>query len=60
MQNGHRPVVVVVDDDEAVRNSLRFLLDIAASQKDEYIGNPILGSVVIFCSAYRLYACPVH
>jgi len=29
MQNGHRPVVIVVDDDEAVRESLRFLLDIA-------------------------------
>ena len=29
MQNGHRPVVAVVDDDEAVRESLRFLLDIA-------------------------------
>ena len=29
MQNGHRPMVVVVDDDEAVRESLRFLLDIA-------------------------------
>jgi len=29
MQDGRRPVVVVVDDDEAVRESLRFLLDIA-------------------------------
>jgi two-component system response regulator FixJ len=29
MQDGHRPVVVVVDDDEAVRESLRFLLDVA-------------------------------
>jgi two-component system response regulator FixJ len=29
MQDGHRPMVVVVDDDEAVRDSLRFLLDIA-------------------------------
>lgn len=29
MQDGHRPMVVVVDDDEAVRESLRFLLDIA-------------------------------
>jgi two-component system, LuxR family, response regulator FixJ len=29
MQDGHRPVVIVVDDDDAVRESLRFLLDIA-------------------------------
>jgi len=29
MQDGHRPMVIVVDDDEAVRESLRFLLDIA-------------------------------
>src|SRR5271167_1956977 len=29
MQDGRRPVVIVVDDDEAVRESLRFLLDIA-------------------------------
>ncbi len=29
MQDGCRPVVIVVDDDEAVRESLRFLLDIA-------------------------------
>jgi two-component system response regulator FixJ len=29
MQDGHRPLVIVVDDDEAVRESLRFLLDIA-------------------------------
>jgi two-component system response regulator FixJ len=29
MQDGHRPVVIVVDDDEAVRESLRFLLDTA-------------------------------
>jgi two-component system response regulator FixJ len=29
MQDGHRPLVAVVDDDEAVRESLRFLLDIA-------------------------------
>jgi two-component system, LuxR family, response regulator FixJ len=29
MQDGDRPVVVVVDDDEAVRESLRFLLEIA-------------------------------
>ncbi len=29
MQAGRRPVVIVVDDDEAVRESLRFLLDIA-------------------------------
>ena len=29
MQDGRRPVVAVVDDDEAVRESLRFLLDIA-------------------------------
>jgi two-component system response regulator FixJ len=29
MQDGHRPVVAVVDDDEAVRDSLRFLLEIA-------------------------------
>ena len=29
MQDGHRPVVVVVDDDQAVRESLRFLLDVA-------------------------------
>src|SRR5271154_1472398 len=29
MQDERRPMVVVVDDDEAVRESLRFLLDIA-------------------------------
>jgi two-component system, LuxR family, response regulator FixJ len=29
MQDGHRPLVIVVDDDEAVRESLQFLLDIA-------------------------------
>jgi two-component system response regulator FixJ len=29
MQDEHRPMVIVVDDDEAVRESLRFLLDIA-------------------------------
>jgi FixJ family two-component response regulator len=29
MQDGCRPVVAVVDDDEAVRESLRFLLEIA-------------------------------
>jgi two-component system response regulator FixJ len=29
MQDGRRPMVIVVDDDEAVRESLRFLLDIA-------------------------------
>ena len=29
MQDGRRPVVAVIDDDEAVRESLRFLLDIA-------------------------------
>jgi two-component system, LuxR family, response regulator FixJ len=29
MQDGHRPVVAVVDDDAAVRESLRFLLEIA-------------------------------
>ncbi len=29
MQDGHRSVVAVVDDDEAVRESLRFLLEIA-------------------------------
>jgi two-component system response regulator FixJ len=29
MQAEHRPVVIVVDDDEAVRESLRFLLDTA-------------------------------
>jgi FixJ family two-component response regulator len=29
MQDGHRSIVVVVDDDEAVRESLRFLLDVA-------------------------------
>jgi FixJ family two-component response regulator len=29
MRDGRRPVVAVIDDDEAVRESLRFLLDIA-------------------------------
>jgi two-component system, LuxR family, response regulator FixJ len=29
MQDGNRPLVIVIDDDEAVRDSLRFLLDIA-------------------------------
>jgi two-component system response regulator FixJ len=29
MQDGRRPMVAVVDDDEAVRESLRFLLDVA-------------------------------
>ena len=29
MRDEHRPVVAVVDDDEAVRDSLRFLLEIA-------------------------------
>jgi two-component system response regulator FixJ len=29
MQDGRRPVVIVVDDDESVRESLRFLLDVA-------------------------------
>ena len=29
MQDGQRPVVIIVDDDEAVRDSLRFLLDAA-------------------------------
>jgi two-component system response regulator FixJ len=29
MQDGHRSVVAIVDDDEAVRESLRFLLDVA-------------------------------
>jgi two-component system response regulator FixJ len=29
MQDGCRPVVAIVDDDEAVRESLRFLLDVA-------------------------------
>jgi two-component system response regulator FixJ len=28
MQDGHRPIVAVVDDDQAVRESLRFLLEI--------------------------------
>lgn len=29
MEDGHRPIVAVVDDDEAVRDSLRFLLETA-------------------------------
>jgi two-component system response regulator FixJ len=29
MVNGHRPIVAVVDDDAAVRDSLRFLLEVA-------------------------------
>ena len=29
MQDGHRPVVAVVDNDAAVRDSLKFLLEIA-------------------------------
>ena len=34
MQDGHRSIVVVVDDDEAVRESLRFLLDVAGYDAD--------------------------
>ena len=45
MHDGRRPVVTVVDDDEAVRESLRFLLDIAGydvvtfESADDYLDN---------------------
>ncbi len=45
MQDGRRPVVIVVDDDEAVRESLRFLLDISGydvvtfESADDYLDN---------------------
>jgi FixJ family two-component response regulator len=36
MGNARRPVVVVVDDDEAVRDSLRFLLETAGFSVDTF------------------------
>ncbi len=36
MQHGHRPIVAVVDDDQAVRDSLRFLLETAGFIVDTF------------------------
>ncbi|MGE0225186.1 MAG: response regulator transcription factor [Acetobacteraceae bacterium] len=36
MIDGHRPTVAVVDDDEAVRDSLRFLLETAGFDVDTF------------------------
>jgi two-component system response regulator FixJ len=36
MQHGHRPIVAVVDDDQAVRDSLRFLLETAGFDVDTF------------------------
>jgi two-component system response regulator FixJ len=52
MQDVHRPIVAVVDDDQAVRDSLRFLLEIAGydvatfASAAEFFASDDLDSVV--------------